>query len=220
MKKYSLAMKLGKREAQYFELLVRFNNSNNNDEKNHCFIDMIRLRGNSGIKFLGEDHYSFFSKWYNSAIRELVTLPVFKEDHKWIAKQLQPNITITEVKKSIDLLLEIGLLKRDNKGTLIQVDSVISSEYEMASVALRNFHSQMIGLAGRSLEEVPRTKREVSSLTLGVSDKTLVRMKERIRIFKEELLSMVVDDKSESETVCQLNFQLFPLVKSTNEIKS
>lgn len=217
MKKYSKAMKLGKKELDYFDVLVRFNNSNNNDEKNQCFTEMIRARGHSGIKFIGEDHYTFFSKWYNSAIRELVTLPAFKEDYSWISKQLQPSIPVSEVKSSIDLLLSIGFLKRDKKGKLIQSDAVISSEYEMASAALRNFHAQMIELAGKSLEEIHRSQREVSSLTLGISEKTLVRMKERIRIFKEELLSMVVDDKSDSETVCQLNFQLFPLVKSLKE---
>lgn len=217
MEKYAVAMKLKKREAAYFELLVRFNNSEDNSEKNLCFAEMIRARGRSGIRFLGEAHYMFFSQWYYSALRELITLDDFREDHDWIGRKLNPPITGKEVGDAIDFLLEIGVIDRDRKGNLIQTDAVISSEYELASTALRNFHTQMISLAGRSLEEIPRTEREVSSLTLGTSQQTLFRIKERIRIFKEELLSMVVEDTSASDTVCQLNFQLFPLTNPSCE---
>ncbi len=220
MERYAAAMKLNKRESRYFEILVRFGNSKNNNEKNEAFIDMIRMRGKSGIKFLGIEHYDFFSKWYHSAIREMVTLPDFKEDPEWIAKTLNPPITPAQAKKALDLLLSIGILTRDDKGTLIQKDAIISSEYEMASSALRNFHSQMISLAGEAIENTPRQKREISSLTLGMSERFYERLKERIRIFKEEILNMIVEDKGDSDTIYQVNFQLFPLLsKSKNKDK-
>ncbi len=217
MNKYASAMKMRNRERKYFETLVQFVNSKDNTEKNEAFTEMIRIRGRSGIKFLGEDHYEFFSKWYHSAIREMVTLPDFKEDYEWIARRLSPPITAQQAKKSVEFLLSVGILKRDKNGSLIQKDAVISSEYEMASAALRNFHSQMVGLAGEAIEGAPRELREISSLTLGLSVKCLHRLKERIRIFKEELLTMVVDDKSDSELVCQVNFQLFPLISYEKE---
>lgn len=223
MQKYASAIGLSNRETRYFELLLQFVNSKNNIEKNDAFTEMIRIRGRSGIKFLGEDHYEFFSKWYHSAIRELITLPGFREDPEWIAKRLNPPITVAQAKKSLELLLKIGILQRDNSGRLVQKDAIISSEYEMASAALRNFQSQMVELAGKAIEGAPRQHREISSITLGLSEKCLHRLKERIRIFKEEILSMVVEDKSDSETVCQLNFQLFPLVsqkkKKVDEMK-
>lgn len=212
MHHYAAVMKLNNRETKYFEILVKFVNTKDNAEKNEAFIDMIRLRGRSGIKFLGEDHYEFFSKWYHSAIRELITLPDFVEDYELIARRLHPQITAVQVKKSIEFLLSSGILQRDKNGKLMQKDSVISSEYDMASAALRNYHKQMVELAGFAIEGVPRQLREISSLTLGISVKCLNRLKERIHIFKEDILTMVVDDKSDSELVCQVNFQLFPLV--------
>ncbi len=220
MQKYASAMGLSSRETGYFEVLVRFVNSRKSIEKNEYFTEMIRLRGRAGIKFLGEDHYDFFSKWYHSVIRELVTLPDFRENPEWIAKRLKPSITPVQVKKSLELLLKIGILIRDKNGRLIQKDSVISSEYEMASAALRNFHSQMVELANEAIEGAPREHREISSVTLGLSEKCFNRIKERIRIFKEEILNMVIEDKSDSETVCQLNFQLFPLVSQKDRKQS
>lgn len=90
----------------------------------------------------------------------------------------------------------------------------------MASAALRNFQSQMIKLAGNAVENVPRQKREISSLTLGMSERFYERLKERIRIFKEEIVNMIIEDTSDSESVYQVNFQLFPLVSTENEKKS
>jgi len=220
MHRYASYMKLTNREIRYFETLLRFANSKNNVEKNEAFVDMIRMRGKTGIKFLGIEHYEFFSKWYHSAVRELVTLPDFKEDPEWIAKKLKPQITPSQARKSLDLLLSTGILTRDRKGNLVQKDAVISSEYEMASAALRNFQSQMIKLAGDAVEQVPRQEREISSLTLGMSERFYERLKERIRIFKEEILNMIIEDKSDSDTVYQVNFQLFPIVAKENGKKS
>ncbi|HEX2958333.1 MAG TPA: TIGR02147 family protein, partial [Chitinispirillaceae bacterium] len=78
----------------------------------------------------------------------------------------------------------------------------------------------MIGLAREALDRFEPDEREVSSLTLGVSQKCYDRIRERIRTFKQELLSMVIEDSSDSEIVCQCNFQLFPLVeKGTPELE-
>lgn len=217
MEKFALAMKLNSKETRYFELLVLFTHSKSNSEKNAAFAEMVRLRGQEGIRFIGQEHYEFFSKWYHSAIRELITLPHFEEDYGKIAASLEPAITSTEARKSIETMLAIGILKREKDGRLIQSDGIISSEYEMASATLRSFHTQMVGNAQRAIEEIPRAQREVSSLTAGVSHKLVQRMKERIRIFKEELITMINEDTAESETVYQINFQLFPLLKDMNQ---
>jgi uncharacterized protein (TIGR02147 family) len=67
--------------------------------------------------------------------------------------------------------------------------------------------------ARESLENVPVEKREISGLTMGVSNECIERIKQRIRIFKEEIISMIVDDKKEPASVYQMNFQFFPLIK-------
>ena len=52
-----------------------------------------------------------------------------------------------------------------------------------------------------------------------MSEKCYERIKERIRTFKQELINMVIDDTSVSETVCQCNFQLFPLMEKERGTK-
>ena len=212
MQKYADAMKMGRKERRYFELLVMFEQATATSDKNRLFGEMLRLRGQVGMQMLEENHYEFFSEWYHSVVREMVTLPDFVEEPEAIAARINPPVTPAQVRASIELLLRIGLLKRDGEGRLAQTDAVISSEYEMASSILRAFHGRMISLAARALEEIPREKREISSLTLAVSAATYARLRDRIRAFKEELLAQVVEDTAPSETICQVNFQLFPFV--------
>ena len=177
---------------------------------------MVRLRGQAKIKYLDADQYEYFSKWYHSAIRELISLSIFKEDPSWIAKILQPSINVTQADRSLKLLQRLNLVYRDECGRLRVTDKAISSEYEMQTLSLRNFSIEMIDRARESLESIPVAKREISGLTMGLSSECMERIKQRIRIFKEEIVSMVVDDKNESTSVYQMNFQFFPLVKSTD----
>ncbi len=216
MQKYVIAMNLTPKEAEYFSAVVQFVNCKSNDEKNLHFTRMLHLRGNCEVKILDESCYEFFRNWYHSAIRELVTLPEFKEDYEWIAKKCVPGITATQARKSIETMLRMGILHRDLNGKLHPADPMISSEYEMKSMVLRNFHSEMLTLAKEALERFDPAQREISSLTLGVSQKCYERIKERIRSFKEELMNIVIEDIDVSEMVCQCNFQLFPLTNNLN----
>jgi uncharacterized protein (TIGR02147 family) len=218
MQKYAVAMGLATKETDYFSAIVKFINSKTNDEKNLHFTQMLRLRGTSAIKFMDEGQYEFFRCWYHSALREMVTLSDFREDYDWIAKRCIPRIAAAQAKKSIEMMLQLGILRRNEQGKLVPSDAVISSECEMKSFVLRNFHTEMIGLGKEALERFEPSEREISSLTLGLSNKCYDRIKERIRSFKQEILNMVIEDTSDSETVCQCNFQLFPLVEKKSEI--
>ena len=217
MQKYAGVMNLTPKETEYFGALVQFVNSKSNYEKNLHYTRMLQLRGNSTVKFIDEEQYEFFRCWYHSALREMVMLPDFREDYDWIAKRCIPRISAAQAKKSIEFMLQLGILKRNEQGKLKAADAVISSEHEMKSFILRNFHSEMIGLAKDAIERFDPAEREISSLTLGVSQKCYKQIKERIRTFKQEILNMVIDDASDSEIVCQCNFQLFPLIERDPE---
>ena len=215
-KKYAAGMDLTARETDYLLALVAFERAKTHAQKNDAFSRIVRLRGQSKIQFIHADQYEYFSRWYHSAIRELISLPFFREDPSWIAKTLQPAISANQADRSLKLLQRLDLVVRDEQGKLRVAEKAISSEYEMKSLSLRNFSLEMIDRARESLENIPAGKREISGLTMGVSDECIERIKQRIRIFKEEIISMIVDDKNESASVYQMNFQFFPLIKSAD----
>lgn len=216
-RKYAEGMELTARETEYLLALVDFERAKVHVEKNEAFSRIVRLRGQSKIRYIGADQYEYFSHWYHSAIRELISLPFFREDLSWIGEILQPSVSPKLVSQSLKLLERLNLVGRDELGKLQVTDKAISSEYEMHTLSLRNFNFEMIDRARESLETVPVEKREISGLTMGVSEECIERIKQRIRIFKEEIISMVVDDTNQSKSVYQMNFQFFPLIKSADD---
>ena len=196
-KKYAAGMELTARETEYLLALVDFERAKTHAQKNAAFSRIVRQRGQSQIKYLDADKYEYFSRWYHCAIRELISLPFFKEDPSWIAHSLQPSISGKQAGQSLKLLQRLLLVHRDETGKLRVTDKVISSEYEMKTLSLRNFSLEMIERARESLERVPPEKREISGLTMGISEECIERIKQRIRMFKEEIVSMIVDDKND-----------------------
>ncbi|MDD5675348.1 MAG: TIGR02147 family protein [Chitinivibrionales bacterium] len=210
-KKYAVGIGLTARETAYLLALVDFERAKTHTQKNDAFSRIVRLRGQSKLTFLDADQYEYFSHWYHAAIREFIALPFFKEDPAWIARQLLPAITESKTRRSLELLQRLGLAARNKNGKLFVVNKAVSSEYEIHTLSLRNFSREMIDRAREALDTVPVELREISGLTLGISDECFERIKQRVRIFKEEVVSMVVDDQNVSNKVYQLNFQFFPL---------
>ena len=216
-KKYAKGIGLSVRETDYLFALVDFERAKTHPQKNEAFSRIVRLRGQSKLKFLDADQYEYFSHWYHAAIREFIPLPFFREEPSWIADNLLPRITEAQARRSLELLQRLGLAQRDGNGKLAVIAKAISSEYEVRTLSLRNFSSEMIDRAKEALDAVPVEQREISGLTMGISDECIDRIKQRVRMFKEEIVSMIVDDKNESHNVYQLNFQFFPLIRPVDK---
>lgn len=212
--RFAPALGISEAESSYLALLARFGGARNVAEKNEAFAEMAKIRRKLFLKFLPPDQYALWTGWHHAALRELVTLQDFQEDPEWMARRLAPSITPRQAKDALQTLVRTGLLQRDDRSKLVPAESAVSTEYEVPSQVVRHFNQEMIGLALTASERFAPAEREIGGLTLGLSQECYDRIKERIRIFKEEILSMVVEDPRGSETVAQLNIQLFPLVQS------
>jgi uncharacterized protein (TIGR02147 family) len=73
-------------------------------------------------------------------------------------------------------------------------------------------HRQMGELAVRALDEIPVKERDISGLTLGVSENAFFRISQEIADFRRRISSIVMEDTGENR-VYRLNVQLFPLTK-------
>ncbi len=213
IEKFCRVLNLTARECDYFRLMVLFNQSKNEQEKNELFKEMFRYKQGSKAKRLNELQYKMYSEWYHAAIRELVSFMDIGDDYAAIAKMLSPPITPGQVKKSLQLLEDIGIIRKNGNGKWVQCDPIIKTDPEVESLSIRNHNRKMIQLGEEAIEKVKPEEREVSGMTLGISRKTFNEIKWKIQNFKDEILSDVMSDTSKSEEVYQLNFQFFPVVK-------
>jgi uncharacterized protein (TIGR02147 family) len=206
--------KLSKKECEYFENMVNFSQAVTNKEKDLFFIRMATLRKNISIDKIEERQYEYYSSWYNVVIRELLTDPQFGSDPNRLAKQLVPSVSVKQVRHTIDLLLNLGLIEKRGE-RYVQRSPLISTGPEVNSIAVVNFHKAMGQLAIEALDRIPKKDRNVTSSTFCMTDEVFETVKKKIDDFRRELLALETPNTAGSR-VYQLNLQLFPVSKNNS----
>lgn len=204
------ALGLAGREASFFRELVDFEQADTPADKNRAWERLSAYQGHRKVRALERHQLEYLSKWWNPAIRELVAIPGFRDDPEWIARQLRPAITPAQARAAIDLLLELGFVVRDADGGLRQREPLLSTGPEVRSLAVGNFHRQMMQRAAESIELVDRAEREISGLTVALSQQSFQLFKEKIHALRAELLELSGREQA-PDRVVQVNFQIFPL---------
>lgn len=212
IERFTSALKLNRKETEFFRILVHLNQARTIGEKKLYAEQLMQSRTFRYIHPLRQDQYRYYAEWYNIPIRELTTLSEFSEDPGWIARSLLPPISPQQAQKSLDLLLQLGLLERDESGRLVQADAFISTGDEVTSTSVANYHREMIQKGSEALDRFPGPDRDISSVTMALSEEVFQEIKSLIQKFRKELLA-IADQDQRPEGVYQVNFQLFPLAK-------
>jgi uncharacterized protein (TIGR02147 family) len=213
--KFSKALSHNKKEAEYFENLVFFNQSKTLEEKNAYLSKLMKYRRKSDPKKIEESEYSYYSEWYHPVIRELVTAVDFKGDFKTLGRAVVPAISALEAEKSVKLLLDLAFIGKTGSGRYAKSAATLTTGPLVRSIAVANYHKAMMLRASESIERFPSDKRDISSLTISVSNQTMGAMIEKLREFRKELLDIAEAEKKPDMAV-QVNFQLFPLSTQFN----
>jgi uncharacterized protein (TIGR02147 family) len=205
-------LKLKKREADYFEQLVLFDQARTETEKQRRFEKILSYH-RSEVKIMEAFQYEYYRRWYYVAIRELIAFYPFEGDFKALAKMLDPPISTAQARKAVALLEKLGLIKKNTNGVYEQTDAVISTGYEAKSVAIHNFLLATLNLASESIDRFPRSERDVSTLTMHFSRSLYDTITEKLKNFRRELLELVKNDPEKADRVFQFNFQMYPMSK-------
>ncbi len=208
----SQALRFNEKETDYFANLVGFNQARKPSEKEFFFNKISAVRKYGQSQKLRNDQFEYLSEWYYGAIRSLLPVMDFKDDFAALAKFLDPPLTPGQVKKAVNLLLQLGLVQRSAQGKYTAPTSSLSTGDEVASMALFQFHKQSIDLARRALDYFPAHERDISGVTMSLSHGGFKRIKEEVQRFRKRIMEIAADDANE-EGAFQLNIQLFPLSK-------
>ena len=197
-------------EKEYFSGLINFEQAKTIDEKNESFLLMSQLKHRKHIKSIDVDQYEYLSSWHNVAIRELVSFKEFKEDSCWINAKLGTNLSERAIKKSIDMLAELGVLKRDESGRLVQSDANVVCAPKVFSIAVSNYHKEMLQKASEAIEDARSKDRDISALTVSLDRETFEKIVDEIKEFREKIHHTASTAKGR-DVIYQIGFQLFNL---------
>jgi uncharacterized protein (TIGR02147 family) len=216
--KLSVFFRFSEKQADYFRTLVQFNQARTTSEKEQCFARLSEVRKYGAHQKLRQDQFEYLTAWYHSALRSL--LPVLEprpgpdggEDWERMGKLLDPAISAKQARDSVELLLRLGLLSRDAKGRYAVQEPALSTGDEVASLGVAGFHRATMELAKRSIDRHPPTARDISGITMSVSQDGFRRLKAELRAFRKRVQAIATADVGE-DMVYQLNLHLIPLTR-------
>jgi len=208
--RFARACGLAKTEADFFCELVAYGQAETTADKQRAQARLARFRRFREAHRLLDEQTAYHESWYMPAIRELVSLASFREDPKWIAAALEPPISERQAAEALQTLERLGLLVRDTAGRLRQAQALVTTGPGPLKHQIFVYHHAMIDLAKRALDHLPREERDISCLTLSISERALPELKQRLHELRQELLQMAELEKT-AERVVQINLQLFPL---------
>ncbi len=214
--KFAEFLELKKRETDYFQYMVLFNQAGEHEDKRKYFEKMAKFR-ESSVYLIDTGQYEYFSKWHHSAIRALLEFVPIKEEFAEIASLLTPSLRVDEVKRSIELMERLSLIEKDAEGFFRPVDNVIDTGTDVRSLAINNYLFETMELARDAINRFPTTHRRHSWVTLGISEDGFRAVVQEIREMRKRIYEIALHDTADS--VYQLNVQLFPLSKRSEKRK-
>jgi uncharacterized protein (TIGR02147 family) len=215
--KFSVAIGHTKKEAEYFENMVFFNEAASVEERT-LFFERMMASQKTKTNIVEKTKYEYYQKWYYSAVRALIALGKFSgsdSDYRKIAAILNPRIRPDEAKKACSVLERLGFICRNEEGVFVLADAVITTgvlqpNANVTALNVINFQKEVMSLANESLDRFGPENINLSTLTLGISSGTVAEIKEELAGVRNRIAALAEKDAA-ADRVFQLNMQFFPL---------
>jgi uncharacterized protein (TIGR02147 family) len=215
--KFSAAMGHTKKEAEYFENMVFFNEADTVEERT-LFFERMMVCQKTKARIIDGTKYEYYHKWYYSAVRALVSMGKFRDDEKdyrKISGILNPRIRPDEAKKALGVLDRLGFINKNSEGIFVVTDAVITTgmlmpDANVTALNVVNFQKEVMALANESLDRFGAENINLSTLTLGISEAAMKAIKEELAAVRNKIATMAEKDNM-ADRVFQLNMQFFPM---------
>lgn len=216
VEKFVSAIGLVEDAADYFRELVRYNRETDLGKRAQLFRRLLLLQARREFSPVRQAQARYYSNWVNIIVREAAGLERFGGDPEKIGAALRPPVPVDQVKESLVLLQELGMLDKVKNGRYkTSTPRLIPGDIDPAVV--RTAKRQMLLHALDRLDSEGNEDTHISSVTVTLSAHRLAKVTEQIRQFRLDLLADTASDDGQQEQVAQINFQLIPFLRAMDD---
>lgn len=215
IEKLITAFEMSSQEAEFFRLLVEFDQSKDLKEADGLYKKILANEAYRSVREIAQAEYDFFSNWYMIAVLEAINTPFGELPNDKMAAII--GIEEEKIEKSIELLLKLEMIER--KGNRwVKVDRQVQTPIDIQSLNVRNFHREMAKRALFAVDQLPPSERTFAAMTITLSREGYEDFRNRVYEFMKDS-NAIYSEIEKSDTVYQLNLQLFPLVSLNSETR-
>lgn len=215
LKKILKHFKFNAREMKFAENLRLIANANDAAERQGAIERIGKMKAYRDHNQSEFEIYKFLSHWYFVAIKEMTELEDFNEDPAWIQNRLRYKISQKEVEDALVFLKKNKILTYSN-GKLLATNRDMNCEEGIYKISLGNFHKQVLDLAWRAIDEVPRENRRLFGHTLKV-DSSQTEAINNILAEAFEKIKALHSDNANHEEVYHVELISIPLTKKVEK---
>lgn len=206
------ALELSASEERFFELLVQFYRAKKATDKEIVFTEMQKIRIRSNCFQIDLKHHAYFGAWYYAPLLEILHYKQIPySEASSLGRQLKPSITSQDAKRAIDRMIELEMIEIDTHGIMQRIPKIISSEGLPISI-LRGLNREFFDLAKGAQDIFERDDRNISSVTMAMSEESFRMVSGKIDELRRLILS-IDDPKDKMDRVMQFTFAAHPLTK-------
>lgn len=210
--------RLDERQAAYFEELLRLATCKDPEEQARIRERLDALREIS-IRQIPSSRSGYYGHWKHATLRALAGILPTSGDGSDLGRHCLPELSGAEASESVAFLEREGLLERDEWGRLAPVDTHVAPSPEVPREILRKWHEQVLQLAGQSLDRIAADHRDVSTLTVALSQADFQTVAEWVGEFRRSVQALATASPS-PDRVVQACVQLIPVSKPARKRKA
>ncbi|WP_413584401.1 TIGR02147 family protein [Bdellovibrio sp. HCB274] len=178
-------------------------------ERMQSLIAAAKAHPASTLRSVSHDEFAMVSDWEHMAIYNLISTKGFDHTLNSIVNRLE--ISMLQAEGALNRLMEAGLVVNED-GRFVPAYTNVSTQTEVPSEVLREFHRQMINRSVTSLHRDPVDSRSITSIVFPANTKNLAKAKKIILDFNVRMAELM--DKGDTTEVYSLAVQLVPITVS------
>ena len=203
------------RFKEYFREMVAYGKAKNDEQVCRHFETLQKMRP-LACRELDEARYRYFQQWFYPMIRSALDVFDYRgpQDAASLGDSCVPKLTATQVQGAVDALLQLGLAQKRKDGRIVPTEAHIKTKERWFSASISEYQQNIADLARRSIAETPREERDISTLTMALDSSQIEKIREILAATRKSIVNVVNAMPSKiCDSVYQLNFQLFPMMK-------
>ena len=201
------------KEESYFRELVRVQKASKGDSRlTIFFLEKFKEEQALTSQRVRTAGKKLSFHWTAYVLRELTQLKDFKNDPKWIAERLLPEIREEDIAQLFEKLAEAGYIEVTADGS-IKLTERLKPSSEVSVEETRNFHFELMEQAKLAFDQ-PLQRRAFTSATFCVKKEKVEEAQKLVRDFQRKFIDLV--EETPGDEVYQFNMQFFPLTKTSD----
>ena len=202
-------------KAEYFREMVAYNKAKSDEQVRKHFETLQKMRPTASRE-LDEARYRYFQQWYYPVVRSALDVFDYRgpQDAAMLGECCVPKLTAAQVQKAVDALLQLGLARCRKDGRVVPTEAHLRTQEHWLSATISDYQESIAELARDSIGSIPKENRDISTLTMALDSSQIQKIRDILAETRKSIVNVVNAMPAQiCDSVYQLNFQLFPMMK-------